>query len=464
MTTHKFQHLGKAWSLIRRSEKPGAPWYLAPRWGARGQKVWHCFRDKTSGAALSQVAAEQAARDLITAHFRGPDQYTALREATKLRASQTVGRLLEAYDGAGCPDRRGRPRVGGALEAERRNLAALRAFWSGKLASRLTDRDRDDYWAHRRETVTRGVGDRTTELELTSLNNALQWAWRRGDLDELPRSTRTAYRDAASIAHARDAMPSSGDELHAIAAALFLTPATVPHGWAVLLGALTGLRSGELEQLRARPQRHGVHVEPGWYDDRVLVVPRSKRRAGKATQGEFLLSDPGRPYVRELLERIRAWHAATCPDDPRLLPLPADSFPKRLQAVAAALGLPARRPHGLRAYYATARLAQGVIAAQVADELGQLGSGDDLIRTIYGATPPQWRGLENVFTWRPSTPEKAPAWDWFAAPANIAALPVQTFGAGQSATGLATGPTVATTPPEGSGFAPAPVSSNGTEA
>jgi len=457
MKSHPFQHLGKPWSLLQRSDKPGAPWYFAPRWGNRGQKTWHCFRDKITGLALSLAAAEQAARDLITAHFKGPDQYTALREATKLRASQTVGRLLDAYDAAGCQDRRGRPRSGAALETERRNLEVLRKFWATRLAARVTDRDRDDYWAHRRETVQRGTGDRTTELELTTLNNVLQWAWRRGDLDELPRSTKTIYRDTANIAHARDAMPSSGDELHALAAELFRSEATVVHGWAVLLGALTGLRSGELEQLRARPQRHGVHVEPGWYDERVLIVPRSKRRAGKSTQGEFLLADPARAQVRPLLERIRAWHAATHPQEPYLLPMADGSLPKRLQAAAQRLGLPARRPHGLRAYYATARLAAGVSPSQVADELGQLGSGDDLIRTIYGATPPQWRGLENVFTWTPHTPGTAAAWTWWEADPNIAALPVQTSGPAPAATGLATGAAVATPLPEGSGVAPSPI-------
>jgi integrase len=446
MKPHTFDQLGKTWTLFQRKATPGAPYYFAPRWGENKQKVFHCLKDKTTGAALSLAAAELAARDLITAHFRGPDQYAALRDATKLRQSLTVGKILTDYRAAGCQDRRGRPRTGAALEAEHRNILALQTFWTSRLANGCTDKDRDDYWAHRRATVSRGTGDRTTELELTTLNNALQWSWRRGDLKELPRSTKTAYRDSAEIAHARDAMPSSGDEVHALAAELFRQPETVVHGWAVLLGALTGLRRGELEALKARPQRHGVHVEPGWYDDRVLVVPRSKRRAGKSQQGEFLLTDPTRAHVRPLLEMIRSWHAATHPDDPRLLPMAADSLSKRLQAAAKRLGLPGRRAHGLRAYYATARLASNISASQVADELGQLGSGDDLVRTIYGNTPPQWRGLENVFTWVPNTADKKPAWTWWKAPANITALPA----AANPAPELATAAAVAGVIPGGS--------------
>jgi integrase len=253
----------------------------------------------------------------------------------------------------------------------------------------------------------------------------------------------TTFRVAADIEHARDVMPTSGDELHLLAAELFKHPGTVVYGWAVLLGAYTGLRRGELQLLRHNPQRHGVHVEAGWFDDRILIVPRTKRRAGKSVQGEFLLNDPTRPEVLPLLNRIRQWRSTLGPvgqgscrapfkpkrgyasdhiDQGALLPMAPDTLTKHLQRAAKDLGLPQRQAHGLRAYYVSARLAAGISPAQVADEVGHLGSGDALVRTIYGATPPQWRGLENVYTWLPTGENRRPAWTQLEPAANLIAI------------------------------------------
>jgi integrase len=239
-------------------------------------------------------------------------------------------------------------------------------------------------------------------------------------------------------------MPSSAEELHAIARHFFSEGGdSVVYGWATLLGAYTALRRGELQMLRAHPQRHGVHVEPGWYDERLLIVPRTKRRAGKSVQGEFLLNDPTRPEVLPLLNRIRQWRATLGPvgqgscrapfkpkrgfpsqsiDPEALLPMCPDTLTKQLQSAAETLGLPQRQAHGLRAYYVSARLAAGIPAAQVADEVGHLGSGDALVRTIYGATPPQWRGLENVYTWLPTGENRRPAWTQLEPAANLIAI------------------------------------------
>lgn len=440
-------------------ERGGRQWFLVKHPGIR-QKLkagtiteaqaratpWYIRLEKspdTGKSALLKVgdneqlglAIEAAKLHLLKAR-EGANPYKQYKDAVTYRKSLTLSKLLAAWQAIGCPDNHGRPRAGDALETLTRNIRNLLAFpWADKVPGTITDADRDDYHAHRLTTVTRGTGSRTTELELVTLNSALQWAWRRGDLQELPRGLKTSYRDPSAIEHARDVMPSSAEELHAIARHLFNRPATAVYGWATLLGAFTGLRLGELQALRASPQRVGVHVEPGWYDDRCLVVHRSKRRGGKPVQDEFALNDTTRAQVRPLLERIRHWHAAfkQNPATPgrkhsrridleALLPMTPDSLTKQLQDCAAELKLPERQAHGLRAYYVSARLAAGIAPAQVAGEVGHLGSGDHLVRTVYGDKPPQWRGLENVYTWLPTAADKLPAWQTLEPAANIIKL------------------------------------------
>lgn len=423
--THPFHHLGRPWTLFQQPRYANGAWYFAPRWGARGQKVFHCFRDKTTGAPLGLPAALAAARDLIAARFRGPDQYAQLREQTKLRETLTVARLLQQYDAAGCPDRRGHCRAGESLSTERRHLAVLAAWWQQQLAAGISDTQRDAYRAHRRDTVRCGDGARSTELELGALNNALRWAWRAGHLRELPRSMKTTYRDPKTIAHRRYQMPTCGDELHALAGRCFAWaaadgPQLECFGWTLLLAALSGLRIGELALLLAAPQRSGLDYPPGWIDEKFLRVQREKN----GRNPKIALNDPTRPHLRPLLDSIRAWHAVRYPAHGYLLPgARADSplnirgFGRALDAAAADLHLAKRCPHGLRAYYTSARLAQGIAPDAVAAELGQ-GSGDELVRTVYGVDPDdfdatQWTSLADRFTWLPNTPGRPPAWEWW---------------------------------------------------
>jgi integrase len=409
------------------------PWFLRYVDPKTKRETWN----KVGEYYELQIAVE-AAKKLIELSRGEAHPFIQYRDQVTYRQRLTLGRMLADYQAAGCPDDKGRPRQGTALETLKTHIKSLIRYeaWAERHPSTITDADRAAYHGHRTQTVKAGVkGDRTTELEAVTLNSALRWAWRRGDLQELPREMNTTFRAAADIEHARDVMPSSAEELHAIARHFFSEGGdSVVYGWATLLGAYTALRRGELQMLRAHPQRHGVHVEPGWYDERLLIVPRTKRRAGNSVQGEFLLNDPTRPDVKLLLDRIRAWRATYQPTAPQrgyasdhidqgaLLPMAPDTLTKHLQRAAKDLGLPQRQAHGLRAYYVSARLAAGISPAQVADEVGHLGSGDALVRTIYGATPPQWRGLENVYTWLPTGENRRPAWTQLEPAANLIAI------------------------------------------
>ena len=421
---HKFHYLDKDWTLFKK--KPTDTHYqFAPRWGDRDQKKWHVMKDKETGRALSLAEAEAAARELIAARFKGPDQYQALRDATKLRDRQTVTPLLDHYLASDCPDTDKQPRTGKGLAAAKRYIVTLKRWWGDKVAATLTDGDQDDYHTWRLQTVTRGTGDRTTELELGTLKNALNWAVRTRKLDRMPLTQGYRFRDPKKIRHAREFMPRSGDELHTLAGALFLHRDTEVYGWLCLLEAYTGLRDGEARALLAAPKRLDPVAKPlpGHIDDRNLYVVRLKRGRNPKVR----LDDPERPEIRPLLERILAWHAARHPDSPWLLPrhddrqLASGQFTRLLGATCQRLGLPERHGHGLRAYYASVRLSQGTSPEDVARELGQ-GSGDELVRDIYGVEPDDfdaenWKALATVFTWLPNTADTAPAWARLTVPA-----------------------------------------------
>jgi integrase len=374
----------------------------------------------TRGGYLSKAQAKAALKLAIEASH---DDDLRTLEAMRKRRHQTVGQLLEAYQAASCPGKTGRIRLADALDAELRNIKTLRAWWEAKPAGSISEQDRLDYWGHRQQTVRAGTGDRTTELELGTLNNALAWSWRRGDLKELPRSMRASFRDSSQITHAREHMPANGDELHKLARALFAENETV--AWAYLLAAFTGLRRRELMALGASPKRESVAYPPGYMDDNFLRVTRAKRGRNPRVS----LTDPQRPHIKPLLNLVRQWHAARHPDEPLLLPEAKDTLSKTVTRVAAAIDLPRRTLHGARAYYASVRLAQGVSPDAVAQELGQR-SGDDLVKDVYGADPDdfdasQWTSLADRLTWLPTTADVQPAWTWWTdrgTPSNIVSL------------------------------------------
>jgi len=368
---------------------------------------------KTPFANRAEAAA-RARADLL-ARERGLEA-----EADRLfrrRQDLTIGDLLNEYLDAGCPDRAKRARSDATFAIEERNIDTLWRWWAGLAVSQVTNIDQDKYHSWRLTTITRGTGDRTTELELNTLRNALSWAVRSQSIEASPFTERYRFRDPATIKHAAASMPRSGDELHQTAARLLATPATEVYGWQMLLQALTGLRDGECALLLASPQVVDQDdPPPGHYTDTTLYVIRLKH----GINPRIRLDDPDRPWILPLLRQIGRWHALRHPRSPYLLPgprggqLPSSQLSKLLPE--------GRTGHGLRAYYCTVRLNQTNGATwQVAVELGQR-SGDALVREVYGHTPDAWQGVKTNKTWLPNTPGLLPAWQTWQAPSNIIAL------------------------------------------
>lgn len=392
-------------------------WQVLRRDGAR-DKHWTVRLEPAGGKAITRGGYHtkpeaKAAAFLMTAALeRGDTDYI---EQTRRRNVDRLGDLLEAWQAAGCPGRKG-DRTGRALADQQHHVNGPLQWWADQSASAITDADRRAYCAHRATTVKRGTGGgRTSERELGSLNDALHWGWRTGALKELPREMRVTFRDPSTIAHARDAMPTGAAELHSLAGWLFSHNRAV-YGWMVLFEAYTGMRKSECLRLLADPKRVGHDYPAGYADEQWLRIKRSKGGGNP----KIALDDPTRPHIRPLLTMIRNWHAATAPTNPYLFPGPwggtATRLTRELQAAATALGLPKRRGHSLRAYYASVRLAQGQPPETVARELGQR-SGDDLVRDVYGVDPDdydaaQWTTMADRFTWLPPG-DQPPAWAWW---------------------------------------------------
>lgn len=369
-----------------------------------------------------KAEAERQERDIVRELKAGriPDILSKLRK----RADATLTNIVDEYVAAGCPDHRLQPRADGAFDSEKRNLDTAMQWWSGKDPKAITAADCDAYWKWRKTKITKGTGDRTTELELQSLANALSWAVRAAKLDRNPLEKRPRYRDPKKIRHARDCMPGCADEWHVIAGQMFNDPRSEVNGWAYLLAGATGLRAEEMRLLRTDATRVGLLYQPGFIDEKYLHVQRCKNGCNPRIK----LDDPERPWIRPLLEMILAWKTERYPDSPWLLPgrdgaqLGEGTITKCLTMTVDENHLNLRDPagqlvhrtcHGARAYYVTTRLAQGHDPEEVAREVGQR-SGDDLVRDVYGIDPDEfvaehYQGLAHIFRWLPG-PAVPPAW------------------------------------------------------
>lgn len=437
----QFSHLGQTWTLATRTDKPGAPLYFTPRWGDHGQKVFHCLRDKTTGLPLSQAAAVAAAKDLITAHFKGPDQYEALREQTKLRETLTVGAILAQWDAAGCPRPNGLPRSEAEQKRQRQSITVLQRWWSGHhvhAASGL----HGQYARWRRSQVREGcgTGNRSLELEFIVLSNCFRWALSERLVKLNPFAERERYVATKSVRHCTDYMPGSPDEFHRLIGYLIEngTALEVIAAAQLCFMGLTGLRAGEPGHLRWDAQYTESLPQPGAIFPRtlegreaeLLAIVRLKSGLNPAVEvrpglTDFL--DWWKPYARNKWPDSKFWFPD--PLDPtKPLCLPEDKR-KRLSApldrATTALGLPERHPHGMRAYYVHVRRSQGASDATIADELGE-STGAAIVASTYGRAD-QIRG-DARFDFLPKKDahghQPSPAWHLLGAPqqTNIVAL------------------------------------------
>jgi len=326
-------------------------------------------------------------------------------------APVTVAEVINAYKAAGFPDRKGKPRPEGRhIRCETDACETLLSYFKGgQLAEYLRPMALDDYHDWRVEGVSKGDGHRTTDLELNTLANALQYAVRRELIKVNPLAGRVRYHSSTNARHAKAMAPSDTEELHEIVGHLFAERRSEVLGWQAMFEAQTGLRTNEALTLRmdARPDEPGGLTADGGS----LCVRRSKK---SGRENPYVQVHAG---LRQLLDAHKAWHAQRYPKSSWYFPgrdRDADQSADKSVLTKALARLHKTKlvkkkitSHGLRAFYVMVRRSNGISDSQIAWEINHIG-GVSTLESVYGAVPPHWLdGNGPKLGW---IPKSAPAW------------------------------------------------------
>jgi hypothetical protein len=365
--------------------------------------TWQSLYTTKLTEARERLDARRAARQ---AHKLG----LKVQPAGSKRTS--IAKVIERYQSDGYPDKRGNPRKDGPhLQAETHACELLlKYFGDDDAADDLDQNAFDEYHIWRQGNVTRGNGHRTTDLDLNTLSNALNWAVRKKLIKENRVKSRVRYHSSTDARHCKAMAPENVDELHDIAEKLFLDRRSETLGWQALIEGMTGLRTNEALALRmnARSDEPGGVTEDG----NSLCVRRSKK--------------PGRdnPYcevhagLKALLAAHKAWHKKRYRGSPWYfpgrdkdaeLPISKGALTQTLQRLFARKELKKKFiSHGMRAFYVLVRRSNGILDSQIAWEINHVG-GVATLEKVYGGVPPHWaNGKGPRLSW---IPRRKPAWE-----------------------------------------------------
>jgi len=215
--------------------------------------------------------------------------------------------LARRYLDAGCPNRRLESRHDKFIELERRNIGWLTGYFGDMNPGEIRLANLTEYRAWREGQIRRrngGTGARMIELEWVTLSNVLNYSVSLGLMDvNLIRSGRPRLRKLADVRHCRESAPASGDEVHALARALFEDPRSEVLGWQFLFEAFTGCRTSEVLGLRMDSKNP---EQPGFVSGNYLFLRRSK---GGVNPFALITLE-----LAEVLAVHRQWHAAKYPN------------------------------------------------------------------------------------------------------------------------------------------------------
>lgn len=362
----------------------GGGWWMRPT--VSGRRTWR----KLASLSIDEARVEAAA--VIADHRRS--QLGLAQDPFSTPPVKTFRELAESYVAAGCPDRGGRSRSPVAEARERRNIARLVPVLGG-----LPPMGVNHYQA-RLYGQTRGDAPRAADVELATASNVLNWAVQSGIITANPLRGRVRVQRPETVRHARDCMPASGDEVHALAKTLLAVQASQSVGWQLILQAFTGCRTQELLALRMNPEPKG----PGWVEGRWLYIRRAKR--GLYPYVEI------HPALARAIEAHHAWHRDRFadsdfwfPGQSGILPLGRVALTMALDRICPKLGMRKITAHGLRAFYVTVHRSLGESDEQVAARIGDATAS--LISSTYGNLPEVWSGGDPL-DWMPKS--GIPAW------------------------------------------------------
>ncbi len=302
-------------------------------------------------------------------------------------SQMTVGEVITRYEADGYLDRDLAKRTAKTESDEKRHCKTLWLFWGAIKVANVSDITSDDYarWRKDPKRLRQGTGDRITDRELNTLNNAFRYAKRRGLIRLNPLANRPKYQPTNAVHHCREFMPGDAEQLHAGAALLFGHPHSAVLGFQMLFEAYTGLRTCEVLKWRTDSGADGF----GYVMGQFLRVWRCKN--------QHLVN----PYVNvhdgmvELLAAHKAWKEDHYPKSPWFFPSHFGGDCVNKSALAHALRRLHRNggkkftSHAMRAFYVTVRRSQGATDALIAHEIGHQSGGATLAGT-YGGVPPNW--------------------------------------------------------------------------
>ena len=340
-----------------------------------GRRTWRstCSNDPATARKIFREWRNQRA---LAAHG------IELPQAALQRNRLPVFKVLDAYIAENCPTKKMRPKSPVTVANELKALKMIRAYFGERAAVTLTLADCDKYRAWRNSggyTVTRKGsdgekiekrtkgGDRSVDLELIFLSNALRLAVRRGDLKGNPLAGRTTYSVADNVHHCREKAPTP-EGLEQIEHWLRLHDEQDIADLVCFL-ACSGLRLGEALALEWEAVDWGTGV---------LNVKREKRGCNPFVP----LLPELKQVLRGMKARARSYLLFPSPFNPEV-PRDQSAVRHRITAACKALGLPHASPHGLRSYFVTQARQGGLTDAEIAMLIGDK-SGPAIIAAVYG--------------------------------------------------------------------------------
>lgn len=359
-----------------------------------GSRTWRSLRTTKLATARAELRRRKAAR------LAGEDE----PEPEYLR---TVGEVIRTYETAGYPDKQLNTRSERTRKEEARHCVLLLKFWDAVRVKKTSIVSCDQYRDWRLKRLKQGTGLRTIDRELSTLNNAFRYAYRKGLVARNPLVDRPKYQSSKDVEHCRQFMPGDANELHDIAKLLFSCRTSEVLGFQLLYEGYTGQRTCEILKLKikAGPDEPGSLVENG----KCLRVWRAK---GQDIVNPFCAVHDG---LAALTAAHKEWIAHRYPDAACFFPGRGGDELVDKAALAHALrrlrekGLIKRKitPHGARAWFVTVRRSHGAPDSQIALEIGHT-SGGSTLSSVYGGVPPDWiRGGGPKMSWLPTG---EPAW------------------------------------------------------
>jgi integrase len=362
-----------------------------------GVRTWR----KLASLTIRDASIERSARRADQARAKrglADNPYSPPRRAT-------VAAVLDFYSSHDCPRSDHRPREGAELEYQKRRLIPIRAYFGQREIDSVTLSDCRAYHAWRIRHVKRGVGHRSTDLELAAFSTAIRCAAYYGSETGVRFNPigqdRPRFTNSEEVRHARDVQPANAEELHTLARYLFDSPESEVLGWLLLIQAFTGRRINELYHLRTDASHD---QQPGYHDRRCLYF--EQRRRHKGTSGFIQLHTA----LRRLLAAHDRWKRRRYPESPWYFPgrgdgtQPVDkgALTQALARASAILKLSHRTSHGLRSYFVNVLRSQQIPDYKIALMLGQKTAGQMII-DVYGEIRPE------KLTWLAKG--KRPAWE-----------------------------------------------------